>query len=77
MNLLATMLKDWLTSADGETYAIGRAYSVLFVLVGLALPFALIVAGYKLTLNELSVYLPALAGAIALLVTGTNPTEPK
>lgn len=87
MEWLNKVIKSYLTSADGETYAIGRGLGIILFVFGLAAPsggFILIAIRDGLTMDGLAVflnvmvpYLPALVAAVTLLVWGTNPTEPK
>jgi len=77
MALLKRVISHLFTAADGETFAAGRVSAALFCVVGLAIPPAMLVYGHEISLQELALYVPALAGAITLLITGTNPTEPK
>lgn len=84
--MLNRLIHDYLTAADGKTYAIGRGLGVILFFFGILAPsfgFAIIAARNGLTmegltqfLNAMVPYLPALTGAVALLVLGTNPTEP-
>jgi hypothetical protein len=81
------VLKDYFTGPDGETYAVGRGLGVGLFLFGLFLPTVL--AFYMLKtahpsladwcgfLAAMAAYLPALTGAVVILITLTNPTEPK
>lgn len=86
--LIAHVSKHLFTSADGETYAIGRVLGVLLLLWGLAAPSAgciwMLVKGQITTAQDLidfigamNLYLPALAASVVGLITLTNPTEPK
>lgn len=78
------ILKDWLTAADGETYAVGRGLGISLFLFGLLAPTAVaahtLITKQQLDLPELltslAAYLPALTGAVAILIRGTSGTEP-
>lgn len=87
LTLAARVIHDYFTGPDGSTFAVGRGLGVILFFVGVALPSAL--ALYVLLtqnpplqewtnfLTSLGVYLPALTGAVTILIWGTNPTEPK
>ena len=77
MTLLRTVIKNYMTSADGKTYAIGRGYSVPLMAVGLAIPPIMLVTGRPVSLVDLGIYLGALVTAVTVLISGTNMTEPK
>lgn len=74
---LAKVIHDCLTTPDGQSFAYGKVLSIPFGLTTLAVPLVMLGTGEKVSLSELSVYFPACAGALMLLVTGTHPTEPK
>lgn len=75
--MIKEIVKHWFTASDGETYALGRALGVFVGMTCAPLPYAMLAYGKDVSLAELAVYVPAVAGAITLLITGTNPTEPK
>lgn len=77
MTLLKTIIKNYMTSADGVTYAIGRGYSVPLMVVGLGIPPAMLLLGHTVSLVDLGIYLGALVTAVTILISGTNMTEPK
>ena len=71
------IVSDLFTGPDGETWAIGRIYSLPVLLSGLATPFAMIWKGQTVDLAGLAVLFPAIGAGVMALVTGTNSTEPK
>lgn len=75
--MIRKLLKDCFTGPDGETIALGRVYSLPTLIAGLAVPLIAVWKGQPVDLASLGVMLGGLGGAIMLLVTGTNPTEPK
>lgn len=75
--LIQTIIKHYMTSADGKTYAIGRGYSVPLMVVGLAIPPIMLFTGHPVSLVDLGIYLGALVTAVTILISGTNMTEPK
>jgi hypothetical protein len=78
---LPIILKHWLTSADGETYAVGRGLGLMLFGFGLAAP----TVGFIMWpdkdlpdfLTSMVAYIPALSGSVAMLIGLTNHTEPK
>lgn len=86
--LAAHVSKHLFTSADGETYAIGRVLGVLLMFWGLGAPTAacvwMMIRGQITTVAEwvdfigaMNLYVPALVASVVGLITLTNPTEPK
>jgi len=75
--LIAKVSKDWFTSADGQSYAIGKALGVFVTVVGSPLPWAVLASGHELSLTEAGIFYGGLGGAVMALVWGTHPTEPK
>lgn len=87
MDLLTRVIHDYFTSADGQTFAVGRGLGIILFIAGLGGPSC--IAGYVLLtqnpplqewvnfLTSLGVYLPSLTGAVTILIWGTNSTEPK
>ena len=87
-SLAAHVAKHLFTSADGETYAIGRVLGVLLLFWGLGAPSAgcvwMLYKGQITTAQDLidfiaamNLYVPALIASVIGLITLTNPTEPK
>lgn len=74
---LPKIISDCFTGPDGETWAIGRLYSLPVLLAGLATPFIMIYKGQTVDLSALAVMFGGLGAAVMALVTGTNSTEPK
>lgn len=74
---LPKFISDCFTGPDGETWAIGRLYSLPVLLAGLATPFIMIYKGQTVDLSGLAVMFGGLGAAVMALVTGTNSTEPK
>lgn len=77
LKTIKTVIKNYMTSADGVTYAIGRGYSVPLMVVGLSIPPAMLLMGQAISLVDLGIYLGALVTAVTILISGTNMTEPK
>jgi len=71
------IVKDLFTGADGETWAIGRIYSLPMLTAGLATPFFMVINGMPIDLAGLAILFPAVGAAVMALVTGTHSTEPK
>jgi hypothetical protein len=63
------------TGPDGETMAIGRIYSVPMLFVGLALPVVKVFRHEPIGLEEFAIELPALAGALTIMISGTNHVD--
>lgn len=74
--IIAKISKDWFTSADGESYAIGKALGVFVTVVGSPLPWAVLATGHALSLTEAGIFYGGLGGAVMALIWGTHPTEP-
>lgn len=74
---IVKFVRDLFTGPDGETYAIGRIYTVPVMVVGLAYPFVPLVGHDRElpSLTELGAYFPLLAGAITLLIAGNNKVD--
>lgn len=75
--LIAKVSKDWFTSADGQSYAVGKALAVFLITVGSPLPWAVLVKTGGLSLTEAGIFYTALGGAVMALIWGTHPAEPK
>lgn len=75
--VLVRFVRDLFTGPDGETYAIGRIYTVPVMLVGLAYPFVPLMGDRRElpSLTELGAYFPLLAGAVTLLIAGNNKVD--
>ena len=74
---LPKVVRDLFTGPDGETWAIGRVYSLPLLASGLSVPFVMIAKGERVDLTALAVLYGGLGAAVMALVTGTNATEPK
>ena len=72
---LRKFLYDLFTGPDGETWAIGRVYSVPVLVTGLAIPVLALIRGQPIALAEVGVLLAGIAGACLLLVRGTNAVD--
>ncbi len=80
-------VKQALTGADNETVAIGRLIGLVITFVLLVcIPVAAVgsviagkvpVSDWSTLLPVLAIYVPAVVGAVAGLIWGTNGTEPK
>lgn len=66
---------DLFTGPDGTTVAIGRIYSIPTLVTGLGLPVYQSIKGQAVSLSELAVLLPATAGALMVLIAGTNHVD--
>lgn len=74
---LDVLLKHYLTSKDGKTYAIGRGLGLVLFFVGLWLAAFIVYRSPTVeVMQALAVYIPAWAGAVTLLIWGTKDTEP-
>ena len=81
------IVNDWMTGLDGITYAIGRGLGLaLFVVtIGIAVGITVYAANTsKPSLSEwgafltgLGTYFVTVIGAVTILISGTNLTEPK
>ncbi len=75
--ILKRILHDYLTSVDGETYAIGRGLGLVLFFVGLGIAvYAIWHSPTVEMVSALAVYMPAWAGGVTLLIWGTKTTEP-
>ena len=63
---------DLFTGPDGETWALGRVYSLPVLATGLAVPLYALHKGQAVSLSELAVLLPAVAGGVGAMVAITN-----
>lgn len=70
------LLNDLFTGPDGQTYAIGRVYSLPMLLCGLALPFVALLRGQTVDLMALGGLFGGLGAGVWALIRGTNATEP-
>lgn len=85
-SLIAKVIKDCLTTADGESYAIGRVLGVLLFGFGLGAPTAIAIylmvtrnpgmADWVSFIGAMTGYIPMLIGAVSGLIWVTNRTEP-
>lgn len=75
--IIAKVTKDWFTSDDGQSYAIGKALGVFITVVGALLPWAVLLRGQVLNLTEAGLFYGGLGGAVMALIWGTHATEPK
>ena len=75
--LVAKVSKDWFTSADGQSYAVGKALAVFMIVVGSGLPWAVLIKTGEISLSEAGIFYTALGGAVMALIWGTHPTEPR
>jgi hypothetical protein len=76
LSAIKKFLTDLYTGPDGETWALGRIYSIPILLTGLAAP---ILSIYRSTsqvdLSQVGVVLGATAAAIAAIVSITNNVD--
>jgi len=85
MGRASGFLKDVFTGPDGDTWAIGRLYSLPVLLTGLSVPIASVIRNQPGDGTDLGILLAGTAGACLLLIRGGNrvdntaetaPTEP-
>jgi len=67
--------KDLFTGPDGETWAIGRIYSVPVLIVGLAIPIIALFRDQPIPMTEVGVLLSGIAAACLLLIRGNNTVD--
>ncbi len=67
--------KDLFTDPSGETWAIGRIYSFPTLATGLAIPIVSIFRGQPVDMAGAGALLAGVAGAVLLLVRGTNNVD--
>ena len=72
---LSKFLHDLFTGPDGETWAIGRIYSLPVLLVGLSLPLVSILRNQPINLVEAGTLLAGIGGAVVLLVRFNNGVD--
>lgn len=70
------LLTDLYTGPDGQTWALGRIYSIPILLTGLSAPILTIFkAPDKVDLSAIGIELGAVAAAIAAIVSITNHVD--
>jgi hypothetical protein len=74
---LPKIITDLFTGPDGETWAIGRIYSLPTLACGLALPFVALARGEHMDFSAIGIMFGGLGAAVMAMVLGTNMTEPK
>lgn len=77
MPRLSKFFRDLYTGPDGETWALGRIYSIPIVATGVAAPIIAIIraeAG-KIPLSEVGLELAGVAGAVAAMVAITKNVD--
>lgn len=72
---LKKFLRDLFTGPDGETWAIGRLYSVPVLLVGLAIPVIMLYRDQDIIAADVGILLSGVAVACLLLIRGTNGVD--
>ena len=70
------IVTDLFTGPDGETWAIGRVYSLPVLASGVSLPFVMLFTGRDISLAEAGVLLGGLGAGVWAMISGTNATEP-
>lgn len=68
-------VKDLFTGPDGETWAIGRIYSIPTIVTGLAIPIMALFKGQEVSLSELGLGLTGVATAVTVLIYGTKGVD--
>lgn len=66
---------DLFTDGTGETWAIGRIYSIPVLVVGLAIPVIALYKGQPIAMVDVGVLLAGIAGACLLLIRGANEVD--
>lgn len=66
-------ITDLYTGPDGETYALGRVYTIPVLLTGLVIPiYGIHKTGIVPTMSDLALGLGGLAAAVSAMVAVTN-----
>jgi hypothetical protein len=68
-------LRDVFTGPDGDTWAIGRLYSLPVLLTGLSVPVASVIRNQPVDGTDLGILLAGTAGACLLLIRGSNRVD--
>ena len=68
-------LADLFMGPDGETWAIGRIYSIPVLLVGLSIPIIALLRDQKIEMVDVGVLLAGIGGACLLLIRGANAVD--
>lgn len=68
-------LRDLFTDRGGETWAIGRVYSLPVLLAGVGVPFTMIIRGQDVDLMGLGAMFGGLAAGIGVLVKMTSDVD--
>lgn len=68
-------LSDLFMGPDGKTWAIGRVFSLLPLVVGHFVPIYMIARGQPVDLTQLGILLSGIAGAVLLLVRFNNDVD--
>lgn len=86
LKTLKKMCHHYLTSSDGETYAIGRILGIILFFFGLSAPTAVAVymmvtarpgmADWVSFIGSMTGYIPMLMAAVSGLIWVTDKTEP-
>ena len=86
LKILQRIAHDCLTSADGETYAVGRVLGIILFAFGLSAPTAVAVfmmatqkpgmADWVSFIGAMTGYIPMLMAAVSGLIWVTDKTEP-
>lgn len=72
---LKRFIIDLFTDGSGETWAIGRIYSIPVLIVGLAIPVIALYKGQPIAMVDVGVLLAGVAGACLLLIKGANEVD--
>jgi hypothetical protein len=68
-------VKDLFTGPDGETWAIGRIYSIPTLVTGIAIPILALFKGQDISLSEAGIGLTGVATAVTVLIYGTKNVD--
>lgn len=69
---LMKFLSDLFKGPDGETWSLGRIYSIPLLAVGLAVPIIALLKGQTISMADVGLGLGGLAAAVAAMVAVTN-----
>lgn len=69
------IIRDMFTDSGGQTWAIGRIYSVPVLIAGLSIPIFSIAKGQPIDFAALGVYIGATVTAVTVLIRGTSNVD--
>lgn len=68
-------VRDLFTDSTGETWAIGRVYSIPVLFTGLSIPVLALYRNQTIAMTDVGVLLAGVAGACLLLIRGTSGVD--